>query len=151
MGVVHDVLQEDCIDGNDQAYNGRCENLSSLTVHLQRLLENRNKFVLVFDGVDKQREAPPTLLPALARLGEVIPQLTVVLIERHAAPRFLHQPGVPHIHFAPYSRAQSIHIVARKPQDIFPEAPPYGDPGGLRTAVAQAQRSRRASALFAAL
>jgi origin recognition complex subunit 5 len=41
-------------------------------VHLQGLLKSEEKFVLVLDGVDKQREAPPTLLPALARLGEFV-------------------------------------------------------------------------------
>ena len=60
------------MDDETEVYNGRCENLSALTVHLQRLLKGQEKFVLVFDGVDKQREAPPTLLPALARLGEFV-------------------------------------------------------------------------------
>lgn len=32
----------------------------------------KGKFVLVFDGIDKQRETPPTLLPALARVGEIV-------------------------------------------------------------------------------
>jgi len=59
---------------------GRCENLSQLVVELSRLLANwetseedgKRRFVLVFDGIDRQRDAPPTLLPALARLGEVV-------------------------------------------------------------------------------
>jgi origin recognition complex subunit 5 len=59
----------------------RCENLSQLVVELGRFLESwttntsedrRQRLVLVFDGIDNQREAPPTLLPALARLGEVV-------------------------------------------------------------------------------
>lgn len=29
-------------------------------------------FVLVFDAIDRQKEAPPTLLPALARLSEIV-------------------------------------------------------------------------------
>lgn len=29
-------------------------------------------FVLVFDAIDHQKEAPPTLLPALARLSEMV-------------------------------------------------------------------------------
>lgn len=29
-------------------------------------------FVLVFDAIDRQKEAPPTLLPALARLSEMV-------------------------------------------------------------------------------
>lgn len=51
---------------------GRCENISALAVQLQLLLEGRKKFILVFDGIDRQREASPTLLPALARLGETV-------------------------------------------------------------------------------
>ncbi|KAK4504928.1 hypothetical protein PRZ48_002891 [Zasmidium cellare] len=124
IGEVFDALHSQHVNGDTESHPGRCENLSSLSVHLQRLLEKRDKFVLVLDGVDKQREAPPTLLPALARLGEVIPQLTLILIVRNPPPRFLHQPGVPHLQFPPYGRTQSIHIVSRKPPDIFLEAPP---------------------------
>lgn len=65
---------------------GRCENLAQLAVEASRLTggrhENsgkdstyttdRSRFVLVFDGVDHQRDAPPTLLPGLARLGEIV-------------------------------------------------------------------------------
>lgn len=51
---------------------GRCENISALVVQLQSLLEGRQKFVLVLDGIDRQREAPPTLLPAIARFGESV-------------------------------------------------------------------------------
>ena len=40
---------------------------------LGKMLEGgKGRFVLVFDGVDKQRDSPPTLVPALARLGEVV-------------------------------------------------------------------------------
>lgn len=76
---------------------GRCESLASLAVELQILLERRwgdngmdgdvdmdgavnglggdgggGNFILVFDGIDKQRDAPPTLLPALGRLSEIV-------------------------------------------------------------------------------
>ena len=63
---------------------GRCEHVSSLVVLLARCLElakekvkdsttgKRDKFVLVLDGIDRQREAPQTLLSALARMGEVV-------------------------------------------------------------------------------
>jgi origin recognition complex subunit 5 len=63
----------------------RCENLAQLAVGISRLLEGRiqsdpdgldypngAKFVLVFDAIDRQRDAPPTLLPALARLAETV-------------------------------------------------------------------------------
>lgn len=112
--------------GEDDAkgHSGPCENLSALVVHLQRLVVGHEKFVLVLDGIDNQRDAPPTLLPALARLGEIIPSLVVLLILQHPPPRMLHTTGIPHIHFTSYSRAQSIHILSREAPDIFLEAPP---------------------------
>jgi len=57
---------------------GRCENVAQLVVDLGRMLEAwnvedaRQRLVLAFDGIDHQREAPPTLLPALARMGEIV-------------------------------------------------------------------------------
>lgn len=60
---------------------GRCENLAQLAVELGRMVESwtgsgdegeARKFVLVFDGIDGQRDAPPTLLQALGRLGEIV-------------------------------------------------------------------------------
>lgn len=73
--------------------------------------------MLVFDGVDQQREAPPTLIAAISRLGEIIPSLTVVLILTFSKPRLLHALGVPHIAFLPYTRTQTLEIVAQ-PQRI---------------------------------
>ncbi|KAI4241838.1 MAG: hypothetical protein L6R42_011181 [Xanthoria sp. 1 TBL-2021] len=52
--------------------DGRCESISTFAVQLQRLLKDQKKFILVFDNIDRQREAAPTLLPALARLGELV-------------------------------------------------------------------------------
>jgi len=65
---------------------GRCENLAQLAVEVGKLLESTSgkismnlhdeasctRFILVFDGIDGQRDAPPTLMPALARLGEIV-------------------------------------------------------------------------------
>lgn len=73
--AVEDALALDEVDGETDRRRsaGRCENLNALVVELQRLLEgSRAKFVLVLDGVDRQREAPPSLLPALARLGQLV-------------------------------------------------------------------------------
>lgn len=60
---------------------GRCEHVSTLAVLLGQCLASRpgKKFVLVLDGIDKQREAPYTLLPALARLGEMVCFLLFVM------------------------------------------------------------------------
>ncbi len=65
----------------------RCENLGQLGVEIGRLLEDRGmgmdvdggeqrRFVLVFDGIDGQRDAPPTLLPALAKMGDIVSNIT---------------------------------------------------------------------------
>ncbi|KAI5357990.1 Putative origin recognition complex, subunit 5, P-loop containing nucleoside triphosphate hydrolase [Septoria linicola] len=123
VAAVHAGTTDRESNGGTRTHPGRCENISSLIVHLQKMLQSRGKFVLVLDGIDEQRDAPPTLLPALGRLGEIVPHLTLIMIVRHPSPRFLHQGGIPHIHFGPYSRAQSVHIVARKPLDIFLEPP----------------------------
>ena len=55
----------------------RCETLAQLTVELVKMLnyperEPGWRFALVLDGVDRQRDAPLTLLPALARLSEIV-------------------------------------------------------------------------------
>ncbi|KAF2197190.1 hypothetical protein GQ43DRAFT_425071 [Delitschia confertaspora ATCC 74209] len=117
-----------CLDALDQYDDAeidrkpyaRCENISALVVHLQRMMEERTeKFVLVFDGIDRQREAPPTLLPSLARFGEMIPHLSILLITRFPLPLALHSPGAPHLPFPPYTRAESIHILSQSPPKIF--------------------------------
>ena len=66
--------------------DGRCENLAGLAVALERLLLDdrlRNeKFVIVFDGIDKLRDShvQPTLLPGLVRLGEIVIGLLPTMI-----------------------------------------------------------------------
>ncbi|OWO98683.1 origin recognition complex subunit Orc [Marssonina coronariae] len=103
---------------------GRCENLSQLTVELGKLLDGwatsaaaeeqgvKQRFVLVFDGIDRQRDAPPTLLPALARLGEIIPNLTTIFIVTLPRPNMLHVPGVPYISFPAYAKIELLRIIA---------------------------------------
>lgn len=59
----------------------RCETLAQLAVALASMLgasggpaatDARPRFVLVLDALDRQRDAPPTLVPALARLSETV-------------------------------------------------------------------------------
>jgi len=45
-----------------------------------------------------------------------------VLIVTAPRPRFLHLAGVPHIHFPPYDRSESLTILARIPKPIFSSA-----------------------------
>ncbi|KAL5352935.1 hypothetical protein ACLOAV_002884 [Pseudogymnoascus australis] len=102
----------------------RCENLAQLAVLVGKMLEGgKGRFVLVFDGVDKQRDAPPTLVPALARLGEVIPNLTTMFVVTSPRPHFLHNPGAPHIHFQSYTKAEAMAIVSRDVPSIYPPSP----------------------------
>ncbi|OJD28642.1 male sterility protein [Diplodia corticola] len=115
----------------DRAPYARCENLSALFVQLQRLLHGTPRFVLVFDGVDKQREAPPTLLPALARLGEHVRGLsTLLVLSAPPRPRLLHAASTPCVHFPSYARDEAVLILARRgpPSTIYlvPPSPSKG-------------------------
>ncbi|THX61878.1 hypothetical protein D6D06_00329 [Aureobasidium pullulans] len=118
-----------CVNAIEQAVDisldgvipSRCESLSTLTSSFVRLFEGIDKFVLVLDGIDEQREAPPTLLPTLARLGQLISCLSIVMVVTYPHPRLLHLPGAPHIYFSPYTREQAIQIASVRPQAIFNE------------------------------
>ena len=63
----------DAVDGTA----ARCETLAALQVQLSALLEEK-ELVLLFDGIDGQREAPPTLIPALARIAESVSMVHVM-------------------------------------------------------------------------
>ena len=63
---------QEALGDTSPSVDGRCESISTFVAQLQRLLEDQKKFILVFDNIDRQREAAPTLLPALARLGELV-------------------------------------------------------------------------------
>ncbi|ETS79478.1 hypothetical protein PFICI_09331 [Pestalotiopsis fici W106-1] len=108
-----------------QAPVGRCETLAALTVELSKMLKyvERGKswrFVLVFDAIDRQREAPPTLLPALARLSEIIPNLTTIFILTAPLPSTLRTSGTPHLHFPPYTKPQYAAILSTSPPPALP-------------------------------
>ena len=60
-----------------------CPNVAHLVVEVEKMMSKwaelddddddiRRRLVLVFDGIDHQREIPATLLPALARMGEIV-------------------------------------------------------------------------------
>lgn len=51
----------------------RVDSLNGLAVGLQKLLQDYSqKLVVVLDGIDRQRGSSPTMLPALARLGDTV-------------------------------------------------------------------------------
>ncbi|KAJ9157040.1 Origin recognition complex subunit 5 [Coniochaeta hoffmannii] len=107
----------------------RCETLSQLTVELskmllyppQRLQRPKDfRFVLVFDAIDRQRETPPTLLPALARLSEIIPSLTTIFVVTSPPCNFLHVSSAPHIHFPNYTKSEFVSILSLTPPATLP-------------------------------
>ncbi|MCJ1224201.1 hypothetical protein MMC12_000845 [Toensbergia leucococca] len=118
LAAVEATLSTENDNETKKKIDGRCESISAFVVHLRLLLEGRRKFILVFDGIDRQREIFPTLLPAIARLGEIIQNLTIVLIITAPRPRLLHRTGVPHIHFPPYDRTEILAIVSHSPLQI---------------------------------
>ena len=67
-----DAIGDEGQSGAHKNIDARCENVSVLAVLLKKILEGQKKFIIVFDGIDGQREAPPYLLPAIARLGETV-------------------------------------------------------------------------------
>ncbi|KAK4043606.1 origin recognition complex subunit 5 C-terminus-domain-containing protein [Parachaetomium inaequale] len=103
----------------------RCETVSQLTVELSKMLKYTPRpegfrFVLVFDAIDRQRDAPHTLLPALARLSEIIPSLTTVFIVTSPPPNFLLTSSVPHLHFPTYTKPDFIAILSASPPPALP-------------------------------
>ncbi|KAI0384897.1 origin recognition complex subunit 5 C-terminus-domain-containing protein [Hypomontagnella monticulosa] len=115
VGSVADALQWE-----EQGTVGRCETLASLTVELAKMLagvqynEKDSRFVLVFDGIDRQRDAPPTLLPALARLSEIITNLTTIFILTTPSPALL-RVAAPQLYFPPYTKSEYVTILSRPP------------------------------------
>lgn len=65
-------------DNEGGPITGRCETLAQLDVDLCRMLKYPSErrrdtsFILVLDAIDRARDAPPTLLPGLARLSEIV-------------------------------------------------------------------------------
>ncbi|KAK8862616.1 origin recognition complex subunit Orc5 [Apiospora arundinis] len=95
----------------------RCETLAALTVELSKMLKYVERgagwrFVLVFDAIDRQKESPHTLLPALARLSEIIPNLTTIFILTAPSPALLRTASTPHLYFPPYTKAQYTTILS---------------------------------------
>lgn len=93
------------LEDKDKRYVN-CDNVSGLTVALQDMLHDGvkrsygedsmegvvmgegQKLVLVFDGIDRQREATGLLMPALARLGEIVrlsSELYLMSLERKSS------------------------------------------------------------------
>ncbi|KAF2155848.1 hypothetical protein K461DRAFT_274887 [Myriangium duriaei CBS 260.36] len=107
------------VDG-DRGTHQRCESINAFTVALSSILAGAEKFIIALDGIDELHDAPPSLVPAMARLGEMIPALTILLIVRYPTARFLRASGIPHIYFPPYNREQASAILSLDAPNVFP-------------------------------
>lgn len=72
VSAIANISKKENEEHVDIDIDGRCESISVFVVQLQLLLEGKGNTILVFDGIDRQREPWLTLLPAIARLGEVV-------------------------------------------------------------------------------
>ncbi|KAF6832125.1 origin recognition complex subunit orc5 [Colletotrichum plurivorum] len=103
----------------------KCETLAQLTVELCKMLKYTERpegwrLALVFDSIDRQRDAPPSLLPALARLSELIPCLTCVFIVTSPPPVFLRSSFAPHVQFPNYTKQEFVKILSASPPPPTP-------------------------------
>ncbi|PSK51631.1 hypothetical protein B9Z65_2898 [Elsinoe australis] len=98
----------------------RCESISAFVVALSTILSGAGEFVIVLDGIDELRDAPPSLMPAMARLGEQLANLTTIMVVRYPSPRYFRASGVPHIYFPPYKREQASAILSLNAPNIYP-------------------------------
>ncbi|KAH0610798.1 uncharacterized protein H6S33_011225 [Morchella sextelata] len=115
------------VGGGEEA--GRCDGVGALAVMLAAMLGGGGgggggggKYFLVWrllqlvvreERIDQQRELTPTLLAGLGRLGEMIPNLTVIFIVSVSKARLLSSAEVPHIHFTPYTKDESIKVLSK--------------------------------------
>ncbi|KAH5117993.1 hypothetical protein HBI73_109720 [Parastagonospora nodorum] len=119
-----DALDEHYDEKIDRRPYARTENLSALCVNLAKLLEGRGKFVLVLDAVDKLRESAGTLIAALGRLGESIPNLSLILTTTlPLPPSTIRSSNTPSLHFPTYTRTQLFSILNNIPPKIFATPP----------------------------
>ncbi|OAP64759.1 hypothetical protein AYL99_00731 [Fonsecaea erecta] len=94
----------------------RTDSINALLGNLRKLSERvrGKKFVAVVEDADALKQPGPTLLPALARLGDLVPGFSIILTSSSPRPLNLHKAGVPCIHFPPYTRSEAISIVVSR-------------------------------------
>ncbi|KAL7948172.1 origin recognition complex subunit 5 C-terminus domain-containing protein [Trichoderma barbatum] len=114
--------------GDGEVTSQRCETLAQLAASLgfifdePQLKHGLTHFILVLDGMDKQRDPPPTLMPALARLCETIPCLTCVFIVTTPPAGFLRACPTSYLYFPPYAKPELIQILSLEPPPLIAKA-----------------------------
>ncbi|KAH0840494.1 origin recognition complex subunit Orc5 [Fonsecaea pedrosoi] len=135
----------------------RTDSINALVGNLRRLFERvvvdsksskKNKFVAVIEDADALRQPGPTLLPALARLGDVIPGFSVILTSSSPRPLNLHKTGVPCVHFPPYTRSEAISIiVSTQPTTPSLSHSALASSSGTSTSTAETDQQQHAALL----
>ncbi|KAH8147237.1 uncharacterized protein LAJ45_08715 [Morchella importuna] len=134
---------------------GRCDGVGALAVMLAAVLgggggggggdggggSGGGKYFLVLDRIDQQRELTPTLLAGLGRLGEIIPNLTVIFIVSVSKARLLSSAEVPHIHFTPYTKDESIKVLSKYVRRITKLPSPNPPPTTTGTTTSSGEAS----------
>ena len=116
-------------DLNDGWGADKIDSFNALSAGLEKVLQGRDAnekpIVLVLEGVEAMRGATATFLPALARLGDRLQGLSTVLISSSMRPLKLEKPGILHVEFPPYTRAEAIRLVQATTSS---PTRPYGAP-----------------------
>ncbi|KAF3280745.1 hypothetical protein TWF970_002445 [Orbilia oligospora] len=106
-------------NGEEKGRQIRPDSVNALAGQLQKLIPSSGKIVLVLDAIDKQREVTPTMLSGLARIGEVIRNLTVIMIVTVSSTRLLNISEPPSIYFPAYNKEECVKILSLNPKSIF--------------------------------
>ncbi|KAF3120591.1 hypothetical protein TWF569_003100 [Orbilia oligospora] len=106
-------------NGEERGRQIRPDSVNALAGQLQKLIPSSGKIVLVLDAIDKQREVTPTMLSGLARIGEVIKNLTVIMIVTVSSTRLLNISEPPSIYFPAYNKEECVKILSLNPKSIF--------------------------------
>ncbi|EXJ93972.1 hypothetical protein A1O1_02365 [Capronia coronata CBS 617.96] len=103
----------------------KVDSINALLENLRKLFSQLDgtRLVVVLEDIDKLKQAGPTLLPALARLGDQIAGLSIIMTSTSPRPLILHRTGVPHVQFPPYTRRESVYIVTSEGIPPLPARP----------------------------
>lgn len=103
--------------GDGEVLSQRCETLAQLAASLgvifdePQLKDGLTQFILVLDGMDKQRDPLPTLMPALARLCETVSQTSFVVSKEANKRTSVNKKlvdSVPHMCFHRYNSTSRV-------------------------------------------
>ncbi|KAK5095263.1 hypothetical protein LTS08_008162 [Lithohypha guttulata] len=109
----------------EEARYDRLDSTNALVGNLKKLLQARKeRLIVILACADQQRGATTTLFPALARLGDSISCLSLILTSSAPQPLALHKAGIPYLYFPPFTRSEAIQLLLRDPPPLLPDPLP---------------------------